>query len=44
MKQNADIIFINGSVVTVDSADQICEAAAVVGNRDGKISGSSDTL
>ena len=33
MKPSADIIFINGSVVTVDSADQICEAVAVSGNR-----------
>jgi predicted amidohydrolase YtcJ len=33
MNMRADVIFTNGSVVTVDADDRICEAAAVSGNR-----------
>lgn len=33
MVKQADVVFINGSVITVDSKDRICEAVAVAGNR-----------
>ena len=33
MKQPADIVFVNGSVVTVDGKDRVCEAAAVSDRR-----------
>jgi len=33
MNASPDIIFTNGSVVTVDAQDQICEAVSVSGNR-----------
>ena len=33
MQQSAEIIFINGSVLTVDDRDRECEAVAVCGNR-----------
>jgi hypothetical protein len=31
--KQADVVFINGPVITVDKKDQICEAVAVAGNR-----------
>ena len=31
--KQADVVFVNGSVITVDKKDQICEAVAVGGNR-----------
>ena len=33
MKTSADIIFTNGSVITVDGKDSLCEAVALSGNR-----------
>ena len=33
MKNRADIIFVNGKVITVDEEDRVCEAVAVAGNR-----------
>ena len=33
MKDKADIVFLNGTVITVDSKDRICQGAAVVGNK-----------
>jgi hypothetical protein len=33
MTKQADVVFVNGSVITVDKKDQICEAVAVTGNR-----------
>jgi predicted amidohydrolase YtcJ len=33
MISQADVVFINGSVVTMDADDRICEAAAISGNR-----------
>lgn len=42
MRPSADIIFTNGSVVTVDEGDRISEAVAVVGNRISLIGSSKD--
>jgi hypothetical protein len=33
MNHRADTVFINGSVITIDPEDRICEAVAVAGNR-----------
>jgi len=33
LKDKADIVFLNGTVITVDSKDRICQGAAVVGNK-----------
>jgi predicted amidohydrolase YtcJ len=33
MDNQADVVFINGSVLTMDAEDRICEAVAVSGNR-----------
>ncbi len=33
MKKGYDVVFLNGSVVTVDPEDRICEAVAISGNR-----------
>jgi predicted amidohydrolase YtcJ len=42
MNTDADTVFTNGSVVTVDVGDQICEAVAVAGNRITFVGGSKD--
>ena len=33
MKTRADVVFLNGSVITVDSQDRVCQGAAVAGNQ-----------
>ncbi|MBW2148560.1 MAG: amidohydrolase [Deltaproteobacteria bacterium] len=33
MKNYADVVFVNGSVITVDDSDRVCEAVAIAGNR-----------
>jgi len=42
MKNHADLVFINGSVITVDEYDRVCEAVAVAGNRILHVGGSRE--
>ena len=43
MNQKAYVVFLNGSVVTVDQTDRVCQAVAVKGNRILKV-GASDQV
>ena len=42
MSLYADYVFINGSVVTVDADDRICQAAAICGNRIAHVGRNAD--
>jgi len=33
LKDKADVVFLNGTVITVDSKDRVCQGAAVAGNQ-----------
>jgi predicted amidohydrolase YtcJ len=41
--RNADLVFVNGRVITVNARDEIAEAAAVVGNRIARV-GSNEAV